>query len=809
MSKIGQKLKNAAVKIYSRLGGGSLRQSENVAPEGSASVPPEVSALLRRAAAEGAVLLENDGTLPLKGKVALFGRVQTDTFYTGYGSGGNVLKPYRVSILDGVAQNGKIQPLGWLADIYRKFSKEHPVNHGYWGNWPFCFPEMPLREELAARAAEEAETAVVVIGRAAGEERDNELKAGSYYLTAEEERLLQTVTSRFKKTAVVLNIGSLIDLSWTEKFRGRIGALLIIWQGGMEAGNALADILSGEVSPCGKLTDTVAREYSDYPSARSFGNAGYNEYQEDIYVGYRYFSTFAREKVRYPFGYGLSYTKFRLDFGAPDWSGDIRVRVCVTNAGECAGKEAVQVYVKKPCGGIGNPARELVGFFKTKLLQPREGQETEIVIPVKSLASFDEARACFFLFAGEYTFYAGADSANAQKIGAIVREREEITERCTANIKPKKSFSVLAAREEGEKRVSAERTAAADSRDNKAQMLASLPPALAMTGDKGYTLSDVKSGRASMEQFIAQLSVRELEALSRGADVMDSPLGAKGNAGVYGGVSDALRKKGIPPLTAVDGPSGIRLCRPCALLPVGTLLASTFDEELVGQVYAAVGREMKAAGAHVLLAPGMNIHRNPLCGRNFEYYSEDPLLTGRIAAAAVRGVQSAGVSACPKHFCCNNQEFDRTKNDSRVSERALREIYLRAFEICVKEGAPRNLMTSYNKINGIWAHYHFPLVRGVLRGEWGYKGCVITDWWMRRAKCPEFPKLKYNAYRIRAGINVLMPGGSYLKMAGLGGNDKSVARALGKKGGLTLGELQRNAAEILNFMLLEENNGNG
>ncbi len=301
-----------------------------------------------------------------------------------------------------------------------------------------------------------------------------------------------------------------------------------------------------------------------------------------------------------------------------------------------------------------------------------------------------------------------------------------------------------------------------------------------------------------MSDFVAQLTPVELEAISRGDYVMNSPLGAAGNAGVFGGVLPSLRKLGVPPVTVTDGPSGIRLKTSSSLIPIGTLLACTFDTALVEAVYAALGAEMRERRTDVLLAPAMNIHRNPLCGRNFEYFSEDPFLTGKIAAAAVRGVQSAGVAACPKHFACNNQELNRNHNDSRVSERALREIYLAGFEICVKEAKPQCIMTSYNKINGVWSHYNYELVHGILREEWGFKGFVMTDWWMQSAKSPEFCKLKRNAYRVRAGVNLLMPGGGYL---GRRKPDGTLLSSFGAEDGITLGVLQRNAEEILNFIL--------
>ena len=279
---------------------------------------------------------------------------------------------------------------------------------------------------------------------------------------------------------------------------------------------------------------------------------------------------------------------------------------------------------------------------------------------------------------------------------------------------------------------------------------------------------------------------------------MNSPLGAEGNAGVFGGVLQSLRDKGVKPIVTTDGPSGIRLKASCSLLPIGSLLSSTWNEALLSEVYKKVGEEMKDRGSDVLLAPGMNIHRNPLCGRNFEYFSEDPLLSGKSAAAVVRGLQSAAVSACPKHFACNNQETNRTKNDSRVSERALREIYLKNFEICIKESSPLNIMTSYNKVNSVWSHYNYDLCTQILRNEWHYEGNVITDWWMQKSKSPEFPEMRDNAYRVRAQVDVLMPGG---ERVGKRKPDGTLLKTYNKPDGITLGELQRTAKNVLKTVL--------
>ena len=792
-------------KIVSKFSG--LSQEETARAAAEKTITPGMPEILRRAAAEGAVLLKNDGLLPLENNetVALFGRVQSEWFYTGYGSGGDVNKPYAVNLIEGVRNCSALSLYEPLAKVYTDWSAKNQIDHGIWGHWPRFYPEMPVTKELAADAAVHADCAVVTIGRSSGEDRENALEKGSFYLTDDERTLLETVTEAFEKTVVLLNVGSLMDLSWLEEFGNKIGAVLLVWQGGMESGNAVADLLCGAVCPSGRLTDTIARQYSDYPSADDFGAAEFNNYTEDIFVGYRWFETFKPKTVLYPFGYGLSYTEFSVQFSELKEENDGFVLTCsVTNTGEKhGGKTVVQVYVEPPCGVLGTPARVLCGFTKTKLLAPGETQTLTVSIPKARLASYDESgetgyQSAYVLQAGAYGFYLGENVRDAVRVAETDFEKIELLEQLEQTAAPVNAFTVCKAKEENGARVLSREPVYLSKVDLKQRILDTLPEAVEMTGDRGIKLRDVRDGKATMDDFVAQLDLTELEAISRGAYIMNSPLGVPGNAGVYGGVLPSLREKGVPPVTTTDGPSGIRLYSCCSLLLIGTLLACTFDEALVEEVYKAVGAEMREKGTDVLLGPGINIHRNPLCGRNFEYYSEDPLVTGKIAAAAVRGLQSNGVSACVKHFACNNQEFRRSTNDSRLSERALREIYLKGFEICVKEAAPQNIMTSYNKINSVHGHYQYELCTTILRGEWHYDGCVMTDWWMRSQKSPEFPNLCDNAYRVRAQVDVLMPGG---KRVGKQKPDKTLLKTYGKKDGITLGEMQRTAKNVLRFCM--------
>jgi len=398
--------------------------------------------------------------------------------------------------------------------------------------------------------------------------------------------------------------------------------------------------------------------------------------------------------------------------------------------------------------------------------------------------------------------YVGTDVRSASRVAAFEVPETRVVRTATEVAAPVRAFERLtvARADDGSALVSHE-TVPTRTVLRAERVLGSLPVEIPQTGDRGIDLADVARGAASLDDFVAQLTDEELSLLARGDVTMDSPLGAAGNAGVLGGVSESLRAKGVSPVTTTDGPSGIRLSAYASLLPSGTALASTWNTALIEELAALHGEEMLRKGSDVLLSPGMNIHRDPLCGRNFEYFSEDPVVTGRIAAAVVRGVQSTGLSACPKHFAANNQETNRTRNDSRVSERALREIYLRGFEICVREAAPRTIMTSYNQINGVWAHYHYDLATVVLREEWGYEGAVITDWWIENAVDPDFPALEDNAYRVRAQVDVLMPGGVKRDAAPQAQADTTILDSLAREDGITRGELQRTARNVLGLVI--------
>lgn len=791
-----------------------LAQELNSDITGERIITEGMPKLARKSAAEGMVLLKNDGVLPLefKERVAVFGRCQIDTFYVGYGSGGDVHPPYQVSILDGLRESSHIKLNRTVQRAYEKwcFAPENLASPGTeWGKWPYFYPEMPLAEELVEAAAEESETALIVIGRAAGEDRENYLERGSYYLTEEEERMISLVTKKFEKTVLIMNCGNIIDFSFTEKYE--FSAILMMWLGGMEAGSALADVLTGKENPSGKLSSTIAKEYTDYPSAANFGDPDVNVYEEDIYVGYRYFETFAKDRVLYSFGYGLSYTTFDIEPLAFKNKEDVcEFTLLVRNTGTVPGKEVIQLYLEAPQGKLGKEAKRLVAFKKTEELLPGKEQEITITVSNEVLASYDDTGKTgqpntWVMEAGEYWFYFGVSAPSGRlayrnagghdvKIPCIIHKTESacaIQEPMERIIPVKNEETAIAQRE----LLSPAKSVLAD------RILENLPEEIPFTGDKGIRFEEVCEGTATMEEFVAQLTDEELQALTRGEGGTNRPSGVAGNTGVYGGFFPALKEKGVPVLVTADGPAGIRVKRYTSLVPCGTALACTFNPVLVEALFEKIADELKRLEVDVLLSPGLNIHRNPLCGRNFEYFSEDPLLSGKMAAASVRGIQSKGASACPKHFAANNQEVRRNKNDSRVSERALREIYLRGFEICVKEGFPKSIMTSYNKINGVWSHYNYDLVTTVLRKDWGYKGMVMTDWWMQKAPSPEFPELRDNAYRVRAQVDVLMPGndGSSDQYPQGYEPDETLLETIGKENGITRAELQRTAINVLSF----------
>lgn len=752
---------------------------------------------------EGIVMLKNDNNaLPLDTdkEVAVFGRIQFHYYKSGTGSGGMVNVTKVVNILDGLIDNG-VKVNEKLLGTYRKWDKENPFDLGEgWGGEPWSQKEMPLDEGLVKETAKSCETAIVIIGRTAGEEQDNRLEAGSYLLSDDEIAMLTVVREHFKKVVLLLNVGNIIDM--TDINRIAPDSVLYVWQGGMTGGKGTADVLTGKVSPSGKLPDTIAYEASDYPSDANFGREENRDiYAEDIYVGYRYFETFAKEKVLYPFGFGLSYTAFEIKTEKAEITeGAVKLSVSVKNIGSYKGKEVIEVYCEAPQGRLGKAARVLCGFEKTRELVPQEEQVVEVAVDIAKLASYDDSgvtgnKSCYVLEAGEYKFYVGSDVRSAEYACSFEQGEDLVTERLTQSLAPVESFERIKPVCEGGAFSIGREAVPVSEVDESARRLEKLPKEIAYTGDKGIKLWDVKNGKNTMDEFIAQLSDYDLSCIIRG-EGMGSPRVTAGTASAFGGVSENLNGFGIPAGCCSDGPSGMRLdCGTKAFsLPNGTMIASSFNKELTSELFAFMGLEMAANKVDCLLGPGMNIHRHPLNGRNFEYFSEDPFLTGKMAAAELKGMAGAGVTGTIKHFCANNRETNRHFIDSVVSERALREIYLKGFEIAVKEGGASSVMTTYGIVNGLWTAGNFDLNTVMLREEWGFKGFTMTDWWANinvRGKEPDKTDFAAMA-RAQNDVYMVCPDGEK--------NDDNTLAAL-ENGGIERCELQRNAANICGFLL--------
>ncbi|CAM3199358.1 beta-glucosidase [Paenibacillus taichungensis] len=780
----------------------------------------------RTVAAEGAVLLKNEGqALPIQKdeNVSVFGRIQVNYYRSGTGSGGSVHVAYTTNLLDGLRSKIGLTVNEELAAVYEKWIEENPFDDGgkVWAAEPWNQKEMPLTDEVVSQARSKSSKAIVVIGRTAGEDQDNVDAPGSYRLTEDEKAMLKQVTNHFEQTIVVLNVSNIMDMSWLndESYVHPIQSVIYSWHGGMEGGNAIADVLAGDVTPSGKLTDTIAYSIEDYPSTSNYGNEFKNLYQEDIYVGYRYFETFRPEKVQFEFGYGLSYTTFTTKAEdakliSQDGENSIKVNVTVTNTGTTyAGKEVVQIYYEAPQGQLGKPAKALVAFGKTNLLQPGESQRLTVSFPVDSMASYDDAgvtghASAYVLEAGTYRLYVGTSVKNVEHVSidgqdGYVVETIQLVEQLQEAMAPTEGFTRMkpgARKDDGSYEL-----IFADVPTRQVSMAErieqSLPQTLEQTGNQGYKLRDVKAGKVSLEAFIAQLSDQDLAAIVRG-EGMSSPLVTSGTASAFGGVSDSLFNYGIPVACTADGPSGIRMDsgEKATQVSIGTLLAATWNAELVEELYVMEGQELLRNQVDALLGPGLNIRRSPMNGRNFEYFSEDPLISGVFAAACTRGIMKGGSNATLKHFACNNQEKHRSKVDAVVSERALREIYLKGFEIAVKEGGANSIMTSYNPINGHWAASNYDLNTTILRGEWGFQGIVMTDWWAIMNDGVEGgPADRKNTnWMVRAQNDLYMVVPNY--GAEINGWDDNTIESL-ENGTLTRGELQRSAMNICEFIM--------
>lgn len=738
--------------------------------------------LSRMTAAEGMVLLKNENhLLPLrKGScVALFGKASVD-YVRGGGGSGDVTVAYVRNLCDGMEEKeheGKISLFEPLHDFYRKNVSQQYRE----GGEPGCTTEPGIPAELLTQAAAMCDTAIISICRYSAEGGDR--KETDFYLSSEEQRMVTDVTALFRKVVVVLNVGGVVDTSWFVH-EPKISSVLLAWQGGMEGAMAEADILCGDAVPSGKLTDTFAASLADYPSSANFNESReYVCYTDDIFVGYRYFETIpgAAAKVNYPFGFGLSYTSF--DWACEKTESDtesIAVTIRVTNTGGYAGKEVIQLYTSAPKCSLEMPKLELRTFQKTNLLLPGESRTITLRVKASALSAYDEKLAAYVLPEGSYRIFVGTSVREIREVGVFEVQQERIIKQVKNRCVPKKLSCRLKADGSYEALETGEYAPVYDMTDwpEKAARDTEhiLPDHAGVKLPEGrLDFEKVASGEIAVDDFLNRLTDDELMTV----------IGGTPNRGVSdtGGIG-GLDYLGVPAAMTADGPAGLRIPPDRGIKttawPASTLLACTWDPKVIFRVGEAAAKEVRENNIGMWLAPAINIHRNPLCARNFEYYSEDPLVAGELASAMVQGIQSQLVSACVKHFCCNNKESYRDISDSRVSERALREIYLKAFEIVVKHGGVWSIMTSYNLLNGVYTSENEELLTGILREEWGYDGLVITDWWNRGEHYRE----------ALAGNNVRMPNG----------RPKRLQKAM-ELGLITRKELLTNAKQVLNWLL--------
>lgn len=794
-------------------------------------------ALARKAAAEGFVLLKNEGgALPLKSKkIALYGMGARKTVKGGLGSG-SVEERYSVNIEDGLKNAGfEITTQNWLDDYDAEYDSTYqeyhdmveekvagltnpmeiiPLAHSFVYRYPSG------RTITQADVAESGtDTAVYVLMRQAGEGNDRKLEQGDYTITDTERENLNTVAKAYAHTILIINVGGFIDLGFLDEIDG-IDAVVLFMQGGEEGGNALADVLSGRVNFSGKLADTIPMKYEDIPFGDEFsylnGDLDNEYYKEGIYVGYRCFDSF-QKPVRYPFGFGLSYTSFTVETKSVELDGTtLRLRVQVANAGTVAGKEVVQVYLSAPQNARPREYQRLVCFGKTEELAPGASQIVDLSFDLTEGASYDEAAAAWVLDGGTYAVRVGNSSRDTAVAAAVELSRSvavRLCRNCCVPVDELPDFAPEAVR-------------AWTVPDGVPVLTAD--PAAFRTEAVDYT-EPWPEETAQEKAILDSLTTQEQAWLLQGGALRNPPAGALDIPGAGGKTATALLSKGIRNVVFSDGPAGVNICRKVKVLPDGRfaaaevperynwgmlakgmaaqiarlegetvyryatawpvelLLAQSWNAPLLEEVGAAVAEELRAFGITVWLAPGMNIHRNPLGGRTFEYYSEDPVLTGKMAAALTRGVQSCpGVGVSVKHFCCNNTEDNRNGISANVSERALREIYLKGFEIAVREAQPWTVMSSYNRLNHIYTANRYDLLTDILRCEWGFEGLVMTDWGStnEKAGAPEDCA--------PAGNDLIMPGSDFDRQRVL------EALAVGR---LTPAQVRRSACRVLRLML--------
>lgn len=792
-------------------------------------------ALAREAARESFVLLKNDGALPLKNKkIALYGMGARKTVAGGTGSGATEPR-YSVSIEQGLVNAGyTITTQAYLDDYDAECSAAYkgwhdmveeniaaiqdPMQAIYMAlSFIYQYPVGRLILD-ADVAASDTDTAIYVVMRQAGEGQDRKLEKGDFLLTDIERANLEFLAKAYAHTILVINIGGMIDLTFLDEIPG-IHAVVFYVQGGLEGGNALADLLSGSHSFSGKLADTWPMRYEDVPVGELYsylsGDLSHADYTEGIYVGYRYYDSF-EVQPRYPFGYGLSYTTFAIQATSVRVDGtEVIAEVRVTNTGAAhSGKEVVQAYLSAPQAQRKMAYQSLVAFGKTGELQPGESEKLILRFDLSSAASYDETTARRVLDAGDYALRIGASSRDTTLAAVLQLPGDVITEQCRSACAPAVPLVEL--------EVSVVSTSNTAAPDTAPRLI--VDPTRFTTKVHDYAEPQVLE-TLQVKAMLDSLTLEEMAELVRGGDLQTTPKGTHPLLGSGGKTALTLLHKGLSNIIITDGPAGLNFTQHARITPEGelkpalvpekynwgafgammgksmtalegtdvyfyatawpveALLAQSWNITLLERIGEAVGAEMKAFGITLWLAPGMNIHRNPLCGRTFEYFSEDPLLTGKMAAAITRGVQRfGGIGTTIKHFCCNDQEDNRSRSSSNVNERALREIHLKGFEIAVNESQPWSVMSSYNKLNGVYTANRHDLLIDILRCEWGFNGMVMTDW----GSCDNGQGDP--ALCVPAGNDLIMPGNDENKQAIL------VALASGK---MTPEALRRCAARVL------------
>lgn len=692
--------------------------------------------LAKQAAIEGTVLLKNDGTLPLKkgSKVCLFG-VGAGEYLTGGGGSGRVFADRDVTLADGLqaaALRGDIEFFSETVDycqagvkeILDKAKAEYPVAARF-QEWrrAFHMPLMELPEALYQKAVAFGDTAIFCVSRYSSEgdsEGDRPGNKGDFYLWDEEQQLLDRLYKDFQKVVVVINSCGPVS---TREYRDANAVLYPLYGGGL-AGEALTDILLGKAYPSGHLQHTLACDMADYPSTAGFHDEMYYvNYTEDIFVGYRYFETFAPEKAAYPFGFGLGYTTFQVKTTAAKLEKNtVKLEVSVRNTGKAVGKEVVQAYLTAPQGILGKAKKVLTAFAKTKELTPGESQTLHLHFDIREFGSFDDLgkilESAFILEKGDYTVWVGNNVRDVEKALEFTLAQDIICKKCHAYMAPKDLPERLCA----------------DGTYEKLPQPKQIPHPIrrsriqAQKPEKDFSIAQALE-EDRMEEFLASLTDEDLGEFLYGHPMMN----ASNTFGI--GIMPRYERKDfkvMPLLPTADGPMGLRIRTGRGIsptfFPCESVISQSWNLNLAKKVGATIALEAKECNIGIWLAPALNIHRNPMCGRNFEYYSEDPLTSGLFAASVVTGVQSQRICATIKHFCANNRENHRRLVDSRVSQRALREIYLRGFEIAIKKGKPWALMTSYNPVNGQQSSKNWEAINGVLRTDWGYDGVVMTDW---------------------------------------------------------------------------------